>query len=318
MKIIKFLVAVLLAATGMTSCSNNDNEAENSNKRVEVKFTSAQASMNTRVTGTEQGDDEHIGIYMLTADPVYSLEEDNISEGVNNREYETASSKATVSFTPTEEANRIYYPADRDGQGVNVKFIAYYPHGAVTDDFKRAIDVSDQKTSQSAIDFLYAPLSSSEYNKNIDIPVDLQFKHKLVKLVFDISNGTGVSAALTGLKVEITKQETLSALDLTDGNVAVSAGGEETIEALTAENGTSSEAIVLPLQSTGDVKFVFTNTAGEEFTGTVPANWIGGYKYTYTVKLNKITTGIIGTIDPWIDIADTVDANNYLLKQKQI
>jgi hypothetical protein len=298
MKTAKFyLAAALIAATVMTSCSNDD-EAVNGNERVEVKFSSAQASVDTRVTDNQWDGGEHIGIYMLKGN--YALTSGNISEGVSNREYKNgaAAQQATASFTP--ESDIIYYPANQSGSVVKVKFIAYYPYEAVLNGsttFTRDINVSNQ-ASQSAIDFLYAPVDD-EYDKTSGA-VELPFKHKLVKLEFVIENGDGVSAALTGLTVEITKQETESTLNLTDGSVPVSDGGSADITAKTAGNGESSEAIVLPLSDTKDVRFIFTNTEGEEFTGTVPdAAWAGGNKYTYNVKLNKIAAVITGTIENW-------------------
>jgi hypothetical protein len=307
-----FSAAALLAATVMTSCNNKIDEAVNSNGRVEVKFASAQAGVETRVTGTDWDGGEQIGIYMLTGD--YTLTAANISEGVSNREYEnTAVSPQTAAiFTPPSPAGTIYYPAGQSGNVVDVKFIAYYPHGTVTDNstsFMRAIDVSSQ-TDQSAIDYLYAP-AGTVCNKNSGT-VTLPFAHKLVKLVFNIGKDPGVSASLSGLTAEITAQETVSALDLTTGDVPVSNGGPTTIEALTVGNGQSSEAIVLPLGNTAGVRFVFTNTAGEEFTGTVPdAAWQGGKKYTYNVTLKKNEAIITGTITDWDDgnTGQGIDAN---------
>jgi hypothetical protein len=273
-----------------------------------VKFTPAVASVDTRVTGTSWDGGEHVGIYMLTGD--YSLTAVNISEGASNREYETVSTGTAATFTPTGAT--IYYPANQGAQVVNVKFIAYYPYEAVADGtttFTRAIDVEDQD-DQSAIDFLYAPVGD-EYDKTSN-PVVLPFKHKLVKLVFNISNGDGVTEALTGLTVKITGQETTSALDLVTGDVPYSLGAAKTIEALTAGDGKSSEAIVLPLRNADGARFIFTNTAGETFTGTVPdLAWDGGKKYTYTVKLNKIAAEITGTIADWNDgnTGEPVDAN---------
>jgi hypothetical protein len=298
MKPVKFLAAAMIAATVMTSCSNDD-EAVNSNERVEVKFTSAQASVETRVTDNNWAKNDPIGIYMLKDD--YALTVANISEGVSNRQYKASDATVGGAAASFEQVGgTIYYPANRGGQVVKVKFIAYYPYAStgITEDFKLPVNVSNQAT-QSAIDFLHAP-AATEYDKASGA-VALPFKHKLVKLVFAIENGDGVSAALTDLTVEITNQEIESTLDLTDGSVPVSTGGAEIIEALTADNGKSSEAIVLPLSDTKDVRFIFTNNDGEEFTGGVPdAAWAGGNKYTYTVKLKKNAAVITGTIEPWV------------------
>jgi hypothetical protein len=304
MKTVKFfLAAALLAATVLTSCSKDDG-AVNSNERVEVKFSSARASVETRVIDNNWAANDPIGIYMLTeGEDDYALTADNISEGVNNRRYKASDATVDGAAASFEQVGgTIYYPANRGGQVVDVKFIAYHPYSSsVGGDFKLPIDVSSGKQAiQTNIDVLYAPAPADvEYNKNSGA-VELPFEHKLVKLVFAIENGDGVSAALTGLKVEITGQQTEATLDLTNGDVETEEGEASDITALTADNGESSEAIVLPLSDTGDVNFIFTNSAGEEFTGTVPdATWEGGNKYTYTVKLNKIEAEITGTIADW-------------------
>jgi hypothetical protein len=301
MKTINFLsAAAILAATVMTSCSKS-NEDANSNDRVEVKFASAQASVETRVTDTDWAQDDPIGIYMIKATPGTLTSATDILEGVSNRNYKASAGGATASFEQVD--GTIYYPADDQNGKVEVKFIAYHPYGTVSDNatsFVRAIDVSDQ-TDQSAIDFLYAPAAAT-YNKSSGA-VTLPFAHKLVKLVFSIGNDVSVTASLDDLKVEITDQETASTLDLTDGSVPVSTGGAETITALTALDGASSEAIVLPNSNiTSDMKFVFTNAAGEVFTGVIPdSEWEAGKKYTYSVTLKKNEAVITGTITAWGD-----------------
>jgi hypothetical protein len=296
MKTAKFyLAAAIVAATVMmTSCGNDDEAVNNGSERVEVKFSSAQADVETRVSGTTWDGTEHIGIYMLQ--DVYSLAAANISEGVSNREYKTASTGATASFTPAGDI--IYYPASQGATLVKVKFIAYYPYEAVADGtttFTRAIDVSDQD-NQSAIDFLYAPVAA-EYDKTSSTVV-LPFAHKLVKLEFNITNDVSVTTPLAdGLTVTIDGQATTGTLNLVNGSVATTNAGE-TITALTATDGATSEAIVFAGTKAGKL-FAFTNSAGETFTAPIPDDWQSGNKYTYTVTLKKNAAVITGTITDW-------------------
>jgi endonuclease G len=297
MRTVNFLsAAAILAATVMTSCSRSAEDA-NSNDRVEVKFASAQASVETRVADADWTAGDPIGIYMVKATPG-TLADGNILEDVSNRQYEAATAGAMASFTPATDA--IYYPANQGGSVVDVKFIAYHPYGTVSNNsstFVRGINVSDQSV-QSAIDFLYAPAGAS-YNKNSGT-VTLPFVHKLVKLEFIIGNDASVTAALAGLTVNITGQETVSTLDLTNGDVPVSDGGSATITALPASAGTEAEAIVLPNSATTGMSFIFTNSIGEEFTGNIPdPKWDGGKKYIYTVTLKKNEAVIEGEIQPW-------------------
>jgi hypothetical protein len=310
MKTVKFyLAAALIAATVMTSCSNDD-EAVNSNERVEVKFSSAQASVDTRVTNNKWNGGEEIGIYMLTAD--YSLTSANISEGAGNIKYENTATTDETKASFSQTGNIIYYPANQSGSVVKVKFIAYYPYGTVSNGsttFTRAIDVSDQN-DQSAIDFLYAP-ADDEYDKTSGA-VELPFVHKLVKLEFSILNGDGVTEPLAnGMTVTVSNQAATGTLNLVNG--AVTAGtADQTITALTATGGATAEAIVFPAADNTAVKLMFKNDAGEEFTAAVPnaaSGWTGGNKYTYTVTLKKNEAEITGTIAAWGTIDDeSVDA----------
>jgi hypothetical protein len=313
MKTVKFyLAAALIAATVMTSCSNDD-EAANSSERVEVKFSSAQASVDTRVTNDEWTGGEEIGIYMLTSN--YSLTSANISEGAGNIKYENTANTDETEASFSQTGNIIYYPANQSGQLVKVKFIAYYPYEAVSNGsttFTHAIDVSNQN-DQSAIDFLYAP-ATTEYDKTSGA-VELPFVHKLVKLEFSISNGDGVTEPLaSGMTVTVSNQAATGTLNLVDGTVTPGAT-DQTIEALTATGGATAEAIVFPAAGNSSVKLMFKNDAGEEFTGTVPNatdGWAGGKKYTYTVTLKKTAAEITGKITDWgkgNGTGDDIDAN---------
>ena len=294
---IKFFTMAALAATVMTSC-NNDDEAVNNSGRVEVKFSAKAAQVETRVNETNWAANDPIGIYMVDA-TAGTLTAGNIVESVDNRQYKAAAAGANPDFT--QVGGTIYYPATG-----NVKFLAYYPYSSsVTADFKLPVSVSSQ-SSLSAIDVLYAPVTSTSYSgSTASTPVALAFVHKLVKLVFNISNGTGVTEApANGMTVTIPGQQTAGVLDLTNG-VVTSSGASTSISA----TGTATvEAIVLPLASTSGITFSFTNNAGESFTGSMPSTtpkWEGGNKYTYTVTLQKSTTGtaatIKGTISAWGD-----------------
>ena len=137
-----------------------------------------------------------------------------------------------------------------------------------------------------------------EQRRTTKLPVSLPFAHKLVKLVFNISNGDGVTEPLgNGIEVGILGQQTAGELDFTDGSVSKS-GITETI---TATGTTTVEAIVLPSTDMSGMSFTFTNNASETFAGSIPANtsWQGGNKYTYTVTLQKSEAIITGTISPW-------------------
>jgi hypothetical protein len=150
---------------------------------------------------------------------------------------------------------------------------------------------------------LFYRSKNGSYNKGTGSAVNLQFTHKLVKLVFNITKGDGVES-LNNLTVKITEQQTGATLDLTDGSMTSSSNKSE-ITANTVSDGTSSEVIVLPNSSVSGIKFTFT-TAGTgagtyEVAVPTPTNskWESGKKYTYTVTLKRNEVSITGSVSGW-------------------
>ncbi|GHU56308.1 hypothetical protein FACS189411_06620 [Bacteroidia bacterium] len=290
-----FAIAAIAAATGLTSC--NKDEAVNNDELVAVQFASGIAEVETRANETTWTAGDPVGIYMIGA--LGTLTTTNTL--ADNKQYTaTADATPTANFSATA-GNTIYYPASGD----DVKFIAYYPYGTVTS-FTLPISVASQ-SNLAAIDVMYAPAGTATYNKSSGT-VNLPFAHKLVKLVFNISNGTGVTEAPSnGISVAISGQQTAGELDLATGTVTPGTGTAATI---TASGNATVEAIVLPNTSTTGMGFTFTNGAAETFTGSIPAlsaSWAGGNKYTYMVTLQKTGAGtgavITGTITAWNNIA---------------
>ncbi|GHT26776.1 hypothetical protein FACS189432_01850 [Bacteroidia bacterium] len=287
----KFLAMAAIAATvTMTSCSNDD-EAVNNSDRVEVKFSTGNiANVQTRAYDQTWENGDSIGIYMVKETPG-TLAAENILENAANIRYDPAAGgTGAVAFNAHSTTTTIYYPVSG-----NVKFIAYYPYRASLTDYKLPINLSNQ-SNQSAIDVLYAPAGTA-YSKTSPNAA-LTFEHKLVKLVFNISNGLGVTSSLTNLTVAIGNQQTTGELNLVDGVIIPSAAGTTAINALVSNGGATAEAIVLP--GTHNGTFTFTNAAGEAFTATIPdATFERGKKYTYTVTLTKATAVITGSIAAW-------------------
>jgi len=293
------LVAGAMAAA--VSCSKKSYEPISINSRVAVKFCSGISQLQSRVSGTlgtNWDANDPIGIYMIGASG--ALTTANLLEEGDNLQYKAASAGTDVDFNAV--GNSLFYPASGD-----VKFVAYYPYSAsVGSDFKLPISVAAQ-TSQSAIDVLYAPAGTSYSKQSVgSTAVALPFVHKLVKLAFTISAGDGVDAAsLSGLVLKIGGQQSAGTLDLATGTVTATVGTPTQITALTAANGLSSEAIVLP-GSTSVVSLTFT-ASGVTYTGSITSgatSWDGGYRYPYNITLNSsgVDVDVVGgTISPWND-----------------
>ncbi|MDR1156629.1 MAG: fimbrillin family protein [Bacteroidales bacterium] len=297
MNTFKFIPTVVLAAVAMAACKGDDEVTGGSDGRAEVKFSANTAEIQTRVTNSSWAADDPVGIYMIDADE--DLATEHIKEGADNREYRSAAGTGNVSFT--EAGSKIYYPMSG-----NVEFIAYHPYSSSVEDFKLPVNVGTQ-TDQSAIDVLYAPKTNGGYNKSKkDVPVNLQFTHRLVKLAFTIGKGAGVTESLDNLTVKITGQKTEATLDLTDGTVTPSSVPTSAITANTVTDGSAYEAIVLPNTGVSDMTFTFTTAAGGVYEVTVPtpttdSKWEPGYKYAYTVTLKRNEASITGSVSDWGD-----------------
>ena len=287
-------MVALAVATAATTLSCSNERLLHGKESVEVKFTGNLAQIKTRVggaAGTEWSAGDPVGIYMIKTDPG-TLSEGNVVAA--NKLY-TASAGTEASFTP-DGGTPLYYPSDGSG----VKFIAYHPRStSVSADYKVPVSVADQD-NLSAIDVMYAPVTTT-FSRSSTGAVPLLFAHKLTKLVFNISNGAGVTEPVAnGITVSISDQPTTGTLDLADGSVEASAA----TGSVTATGGAVIEAIVMPMTDLTDVGFTFTNDAGQSFTVDPPTtSWQGGYRYTYTVTLKATDkeSDISGEIDPWED-----------------
>ena len=302
MKKISFLT---LAATIMllNSCIKTK-DAINCDK-VEVKFTSNIAPIQTRVGETTWNLNDPVGISMVEETFNYALfEPDRPEVLVMNKQY-FASAGATATFTPAN-GTPMYYPID----GSDVQFSAYYPYSQnITVDFNNYViyvDLSDQ-SDLSKIDLLWA--ESTSYNKLSGAAV-LNFSHVMTKLVFNISNGTGITEPVSnGIDLAITNVDATACLRLYDGMTCGSGICEET---LTARGNSIIEMIVCPTTQLKIPQVTFTNGAGQTFKVDIPLNlsisgqgndrlqWQRGYKYIYNVTLKEgDSAAITGTIAPW-------------------
>jgi uncharacterized protein (TIGR02145 family) len=309
MKLFKIIPILAAAAIAMAACNGDDEAAGNGlNDRAEVRFSGGTAEIQTRVSGSSWADGDPAGIYMIGA--AGGLTAGNVIESAANRPYHAAAGTGSVAFTPAGDA--LYYPMSGD-----VKFIAYHPYTAAVNptEFTLPVNVGTQ-APQTAIDVLYAATGGS-YNKNSASAVPLAFTHRLVKLAFSISAGDGVTEPLAGLTLKITGQQTATTLNLADGTLAAPSGtSADDVTAVTASDGKTSEAILLPNASVSGMTFVFTTTGGGAYEVAVPApaataGWEAGSRYVYTAVLKRNEVSISGAVGEW-----TATGNEYSVTGK--
>lgn len=296
MKTMRIFSAFIIATAIFTACSSDDDGTPRGNEPTAVNFTSSINGTVTKAANDTWAAGDAIGVFMKESGQ--PLATGSISEGVDNYEYTAnAAGQGPVGFTAADANEVAFFP-----QTGTVDFISYYPYQASLTNYTYAINVSNQNP-QSAIDLLY---SNNVTGIDRTTPtVALQFSHKLTKLLFNIQPGDGVTAAeLAALTVTINGMNTTASYNL--ANAAITGlGTPATITALTTNNGTVSEAIIIPTSATGaSVSFALNNDDADVFTWNIPAatQFLPGNRHIYTVTITRTGMSITGTITNWNDI----------------
>lgn len=282
--ITELLPLALLAAATMVSC-NGKVEPAAQDEKVAVQFGSsinaASRAVNDKWTVGDQ-----IGIFMVGENKV--LSKDAISEEADNIAYRTEGDGA---FSPVAAEQIIYFPMNGD-----VDFYAYYPYTPEVNDYRIALDLTDQ-SNQEALDLMFAKVSGC--NKS-NPKVELQFSHLLSNLILEVQPGTGLTQAdLAELTVKVKDANTKATFNLVDGTIS----GEETPKGFTmktVEAGKRYEAILFPTESESrEIEFDLNNDHDAPFTWTMKSALKGGSQYHHLVTLRRTAAEVSGSIKPW-------------------
>lgn len=253
------LAATLLA----TSCTKE----ENFNQAQDIMFSS---SISSRATDTSFEKNDKIGISMTpgnTTNVLYSTE-----DGIN--------------FT---SANPITY--GMAGNVETVDFTAVYPYreGSISNGAYSFTLSTDAATPLTENDVMLATTPSTTVGtKN----VDLNFKHKLVKIVVQLSDANG--QPITGAQLKINNQQLAGSLNLSDATVtSTDAADDEMPFAANADISGQYQTIVMP-SAPVQGRYIEVSHAGKTYTLPVDnQEFISGKKLTFTATLNAN-----GTVDP--------------------
>jgi hypothetical protein len=304
----KKLIIIALAGTiALTSCNKLPDDVLG---LLEIQFTGQVLQVATlngvpapKTLNSVWGANDRIGIYMIKAVPG-TLEEEYILVG--NRQL-AATGGATTSFYAVE-GGPMFFP---ENPNESVKFLAYRPFSAdITADFMLPINLTDQ-SDLSKLEILYVPATES-FNRTRAEAIPLEFVPQLTKLVFQITNGTGVSRPVEyGLEVRILGQRTQGEFDLTNGAISASDELSEII-VQSAGEGTivTAEAVVFPGSATG-IQLLITNDAGQEFTVNLPSQtWANSTLYTYSITLTTVLSAPL--------VATLIDSHINILKIENV
>ena len=318
----KLLSLFAISALLFSACNSHGDEGgilpEPSNAELRIGSSlKATATPGTRAFDTTWETSDAIGIYVVeTALPNTLL--------FGNSKYIYDNTTPIPSWVePNYQAFKYssgvkpVYPVDN----TEIELIAYYPYnsGWSTLTGTQGLDVTTQ-TTQSAIDLLYAPITAGSYKKSdAGNSIDLNFIHKLSKLIINVKAGTDVTdAEVKGATASLKNFYTNGTFLIKDGTVAGT-----TIANITPikTDGTGDpfskfEAILIPQNFTttattpSTVEFKIAVVGGDDtfvwdLKATLAAENLTkleeGMKYTYTITVNRKGLLVDGIIAPWVD-----------------
>lgn len=290
---------VMLAALMMAGCSNEVEEQVMDSRRVPLQINGDINMLMTRAADDHWDKDDAIGVYMVNA-------ENGIVGDVSNYRYTVVTGGQNGTFIPADENNTAYFP--EDGTAVNV--VAYYPQGNV-DENKLSLDLANQD-NQPKIDLMSAKAENASKSSPT---VNLQFKHRLTKLFFNIEGDVNTD----GIEATISDQYTKIQYDILNDKLLIADGSEkENIVMKYWGTNRFVEAIVLPNEegnAAEDRQLTFKLNE-KIFNATISnsTTFEAGKKYTYKVKFETTSSGNINvsitgvSIKNW-DVDDISDDN---------
>ena len=221
----KTILFGLAAAMLATACSEED-DLRQGIAGEGITFTS---SVMSRATDTSFEPEDAIGISMYADEALTSAV---------NVQYVTEDGSAFTSQNPVTWGMA--------GGAATADFVGVYPYkaDAVANGIYKITLSTEKGASLSENDVMYAKNTSDVGEKN----VNLNFSHKLVKVVMQIydENGNGIS----GAQVKINNQQTTGTLNLADGTVATTGAADQELQFARNSSITGQyQTIVMPSEA---------------------------------------------------------------------
>lgn len=221
----KTILFGLAAAMLVAACSEED-DLRQGIAGEGITFTS---SVMSRATDTSFEPRDAIGISMYADEALTSAV---------NVQYVTEDGSAFTSQNPVTWGMA--------GGAATADFVGVYPYkaDAVANGIYKITLSTEKGASLSKNDVMYAKNTSGVGEKN----VNLNFSHKLVKVVMQIydENGNGIS----GAQVKINNQQTTGTLNLADGTVATTGAADQELQFASNSSITGQyQTIVMPSEA---------------------------------------------------------------------
>lgn len=286
---------VMLAALMMAGCSNEVEEQVMDSRRVPLQINGDINMLMTRAADDHWDDKDAIGVYMVNG------ENNSIVGNVSNYRYTVVTGGQNGTFIPADENNTAYFP--EDGTAVNV--VAYYPQENVVEN-KLSLDLANQN-EQPKIDLMSARAEGASKSSPT---VNLQFKHRLTKLFFEIEGDVNTD----GIEATISNQYTKIQYDILNDKLLIAEGSEkENIVMKYWGTNRFVEAIVLPNEegnAAEDRQLTFKlNEKIFKATISNSTRFEAGKKYTYKVKFETTPSGNINVSITGVNVKNWDDGD---------
>ena len=290
---------VMLAALMLAGCSNEVEEQVMDSRRVPLQINGDINMLMTRAADDHWDDKDAIGVYMVNG------ENNSIVGNVSNYRYTVVTGGQNGTFIPADENNTAYFPED----GTAVDVVAYYPQRNV-DNGKLSLDLSDQ-SEQPRIDLMSAKAENASKSSPT---VNLEFKHRLTKLFFEIVGDVNID----DISAAIDNQYTDIQYDILNDKLSIAEG--DTKKGIVMKNWDQgngyrfTEAIVLPNEegnAAEDRKLTFKLNE-KIFNATIGGDteFKAGKKYTYTVKFETTPSGNLNVSITGVSITNWDNINS--------
>lgn len=300
MRNLKFILTALLATPLLLlgGCGDDNDSTGGEGPVLGKTKVDITTTIATRATDNAWENGDEIGIYMMEDNQPVSTT--NI---YSNKRYVTTATTATGAFAPPAGDDPMYFPTEN----ASVGFVAYYPYSSTVGAANTvAIDVETQ-TDLPAIDFMVA----SRVTASEDSPtVNLDFHHRLSKLIIEVENASEVPA--TALNVTLIGLKTTSSYSISNDALTDDPASVKDIAVTMVQDGTDADlfkgtAIILPA-GTVSASINFEFPGGNSYTWNFDSSQIfeKEKRYTFQFKLNKddvvlTSPDVGGTVNDWVD-----------------
>ena len=287
------LLPIYIGLCVLSACgsSSGDEPTPVPTPSVAKKEVKLNVGINTRATDSAFENGDKVGLFMVnyTNNAAGTLQ--NSGNYAHNVSYTYSSTGAWNTESP------IYWKDDN----TNADFYVYYPYGTPSSVESHAFNIA---TDQSTEANYKASIFLHGTNKNVaptSNAVSLNLSHTMSCAIVKVEPGDGFTTEklnAANISVTLNNTKTQSTVNLKTG-VATATGNAQKIN-MFKSSATEFKAIVVPQEVSQTSLFTVT-VDGKEYNLSKGFSFVGGTRYTFTIKVSKTSSGINIGITGWTD-----------------